>query len=100
MLINPIFEIKIMAVTSIIVSFVVGFLVAVGIWFFMSKWGMENTTKNLNEKQKKDQDVIRRTMAKSNEEIMKDASLTDEQRGMILFTRAQRPQQFEGREVK
>ena len=89
-----------MAITSIIISFVVGFLVAVGIWFFMSRWGMENTTKNLNDKQKADQEAIRKMMAKSNEEIMKDVSLTDEQRGMILFTRAQRPQQFEGREVK
>ncbi len=87
-------------VIAIIISFVVGFLVAVGIWFFMSKWGMENTTKDLANKQKKDSEVIRKTIAMTNEEIMKDSSLTDEQRGMILFTRAQRPQQFEGREVK
>lgn len=89
-----------MAILTIIISFVIGFLVAVGIWFFMSRWGMEDTAKGLNNKQKSDQEAIRRMISKSNEEIMKDVSLTDEQRGMILFTRAQRPQQFEGREIK
>ncbi|MBI4155439.1 hypothetical protein HY498_05140 [Candidatus Woesearchaeota archaeon] len=89
-----------MAILSIMISFILGFLVAVGIWFFMSKWGMENTSKNLKKKQIGDKEAITKTMAMTNEEIMKDASLTDEQRGMILFTRSQRPQQFEGREVK
>jgi len=89
-----------MAILSIIISFVLGFLIAVGIWFFISKWGMENTSKDLKNKQIGDKEALRKTMSMTNEEIMKDASLTDEQRGMILFTRSQRPQQFEGREVK
>lgn len=89
-----------MAILSIIISFIIGFLVAVGIWFFMSKWGMENTSKDLTKKQQADREALRRTIAMTNEEVMKDASLIDEQRGMILFTRTQNPQKFEGREVK
>ena len=89
-----------MVILSTVISFVVGVLVAVGLWFFMSKWGMEKTTKGLTNQQKEDSEIIRKTMVMTNEEIIKDASLTDGQRGMILFTRSQNPKKFEGREVK
>ena len=57
-----------MDITSLLIGFIVGFLAAILLWFFLSKWGMENTARDLNKKQKEDQDALKVSIAKTNEE--------------------------------